>query len=75
NSTIDFVTAKYKLEALYPPPEVESPVKETGDKIKDVIMPLEQKISLLSYEISILKERIGVIESPRAEASQKQKQK
>lgn len=75
NSVIDFITAKYKLEALYPPVAGAIAASEAGDKIKDAIMPLEQKISLLNQEIGILKERIRMIESSRGEARQKQKQK
>ncbi len=73
NSVIDFITAKYKLEALYPPVAGAIAASETGDKIKDALMPLEQKISLLNQEISILKERIRMIESSRGEIKQKQK--
>ena len=66
NSVIDFVTGKYKLEALYLP-ETGSVLKKDAaksDEIKDVILPsLEQKISLLNQEIGILKERIRLIES------------
>ena len=75
NSVIDFITAKYKLEALYPPVAGAIAASETGDKIKDTLMPLEQKISLLNQEIGILKERIRMIESSQGEIKQKQKQK
>ncbi len=75
NSVIDFITAKYKLEALYPPVAGAVAASEAGDKIKDALMPLEQKISLLNQEIGILKERIGMIESSQGEIKQKQKQK
>ena len=75
NSVIDFITAKYKLEALYPPVAGAIAASEAGDKIKDALMPLEQKISLLNQEIGILKERIRMIESSQGEIKQKQKQK
>jgi len=75
NSVIDFITAKYKLEALYPPVAGAIAASEAGDKIKDALMPLEQKISLLNQEIGILKERIMMIESAQGETKQKQKQK
>ncbi|OGX49364.1 MAG: hypothetical protein A2216_01335 [Omnitrophica WOR_2 bacterium RIFOXYA2_FULL_45_12] len=75
NSVIDFITAKYKLEALYPSVAGAIAASETGDKIKDTLMPLEQKISLLNQEIGILKERIRMIESSQGEIKQKQKQK
>lgn len=72
NSTIDFVSAKYKLEALYPPVvNTVSGLPGFSDKEKDI----EQKISFLNQEIGALKERIRLIEPPRAEAKQKQKQK
>ena len=78
NSVVDFITARYKLEAFYLP-ETGSILRKDitkSDEIKDIILPsLEQKISLLSQEIGILKERIRAIESLRAEASRKQKQK
>ena len=75
NSVIDFISAKYKLEALYPPTTgaAGAGTPESGDKIKDVIMPLEQKISLLNQEIGILKERIRMIESSPREETHKKK--
>lgn len=75
NSAIDFVSAKYKLEALYLPVTWASATPESEDKIRAVVGTLDQKISLLNQEIGALKERIRLIESPRAEARQKQKQK
>lgn len=75
NSAIDFVSAKYKLEALYPPVAGAIAAPEDGDNIKDALMPLEQKISLLNQEIGALKERIRMIESSQGEIKQKQKQK
>lgn len=66
NSVIDFVTGKYKLEALYLPEAGSASKKDTvkSDEIKDVLLPsLEQKISLLNQEIGILKERIRLIDS------------
>ena len=78
NSVIDFVTAKYKLEALYLP-EIGSILRKDitkSDEIKDVFLPsIEQKISLLNQEVGILKERIRMIESSQGEIKQKQKQK
>jgi len=60
NSIIDFVTGKYKLEALYLPEAGGASKKDAAksDEIKDVLLPsLEQKISLLNQEVSILSKK------------------
>ena len=77
-SAIDFITGKYKLEALYLPGASSVPKKDTtmSDETNNVILSsIEQKISLVNQEIGILKERIRMIESSQGEIKQKQKQK
>ena len=61
NSTIDFVTDKYKVEALYAPALVEN--NNRTEDVSDSIKIIKRKQKEMEYEVSKLQNKISLLEN------------
>ena len=63
NSSIDFKSDKYVVQALFLPPSSPPEAAKAQNEVKDILLPtLEQKITNLHLEMSNLKGKVDTIE-------------